>query len=148
MRLRQLAEVLDAYRAAGRLYSRPCANTQNAFSFEPSARNFCPEPVLANDPLSSHTHTHTHTHTHQKPGFRDRTGPVADLRQRGAHVMAAHNLTLRLVTDIVCEKMGALFLSAFPMFVPSLSWQNDAFLYRKRTKSTVFLPKSSAQVAA
>jgi hypothetical protein len=25
------------------------------------------------------------------------------------------------------KKNGALFLSAFPMFVPSLSWQNDRF---------------------
>jgi hypothetical protein len=27
-----------------------------------------------------------------------------------------------------CEKRSTLF-SAFPMFVPSLSWQNDRFLY-------------------
>ena len=54
-------------------------------SFESSARNFCPELVLANDiDAITHTHTHTHTHTNQKNGFRDRTGPVADLRQRGA----------------------------------------------------------------
>ena len=31
-----------------------------------------------------------------------------------------------------CEKMASLFLSAFPMFVPSLSWQNDHFYIQKR----------------
>jgi hypothetical protein len=35
------------------------------------------------------------------------------------------------------------FLSAFPMFVPSLSWQNDHFQVKLSVKSGVFLPVAS-----
>ena len=33
-----------------------------------------------------------------------------------------------------CENMASLFLSAFPMFVPSLSWQNDGIFTFKRDR--------------
>jgi hypothetical protein len=41
------------------------------------------------------------------------------------------------------KKNGALFLSAFPMFVPSLSWQNDRF-YIKTAQKCRFLAGSFA----
>ena len=35
-----------------------------------------------------------------------------------------------------------------PMFVPSLSWQNDHFCIKKRTKGTVFLPEWEAEAGS
>ena len=43
----------------------------------------------------------------------------------------------------LCEK-STLFLSAFPMFVPSLSWQSDHLCIYEGGKKIVFLPASSA----
>jgi hypothetical protein len=43
--------------------------------------------------------------------------------------MLLNNANAHLDGSIVtCDKRIDLFLSAFPMFVPSLSWSNDAFL--------------------
>jgi hypothetical protein len=41
--------------------------------------------------------------------------------------LAVLNSSRTLLQHIDTHASGALFLSAFPMFVPSLSWQNDRF---------------------
>jgi hypothetical protein len=51
--------------------------------------------------------------------------------------MLLNNANAHLDGSIVtCDKRIDLFLSAFPMFVPSLSWSNDAFLVSKWHRKT------------
>jgi hypothetical protein len=58
-------------------------------------------------------------------------GSVAAFRRLAAAHLAARG-TCR------CEKRHVFFLSAFPMFVPSLSWQNDRFFNKWHLKNAVF----------
>jgi hypothetical protein len=50
-------------------------------------------------------------------------------------VVAANEHRLRILRLKWCGKRFRLFLSAFPMFVPSLSWQNDRFYIQMAQKS-------------
>jgi|EP01046_Picozoa_sp_COSAG06_P030571 hypothetical protein len=52
-------------------------------------------------------------------------GVVQEAKMR-AHTAEWSKMAIRAVRELRCEKRH-LFLSAFPMFVPSLSWQNVRF---------------------
>jgi hypothetical protein len=65
-----------------------------------------------------------------EPGLAkdDRFGGEKTHRFEAELVMLVANHVSRRLPQIILQENTALLFSAFPMFVPSLSWQNDTRL--------------------
>jgi hypothetical protein len=140
--------------------AQKCRYLQGSWMFPISERLVCKKKKKKNAPLSIYsldfspivpmengrfakpglgqTHMTKHISTKRRRVLRRIRMGAATLRGSAAAFrrLAAAHLAARGTCR--CEKRHVFFLSAFPMFVPSLSWQNDRFLYTNGISKMLF----------